>query len=136
MTSLASRGSLTAWCTSCSSLFSPRRLSRLCRSSLTCRRREWSAGSLAKDSPNWKPTKSSIWVDAFREYEDRVEAKCDGLIGEALKLPEGSDARHAKALEIHAAYSAKVARQKDLVKRIRKLVKLRGEWPDEDPDEL
>lgn len=79
---------------------------------------------------------TNVWVKAFREYEGRVADKIDGLIDEALALPEGSNARHAKALEIHAAYAAKVARQKDLVQRIRKLVKLRGEWPESHPDDL
>ena len=79
---------------------------------------------------------TNVWVKAFREYEDRVADKIDGLIDQAEALPEGSDERHAKALEIHAAYSAKVTRQKDLVRRIRKLVKLRGEWPESHPDDL
>jgi hypothetical protein len=79
---------------------------------------------------------TNVWVKAFREYEGRVAEEIDSPIDEAEALPEGSDERHAKALEIHAAYSAKVARQKDLVKRIRKLVKLRGEWPESHPDEL
>lgn len=79
---------------------------------------------------------TNVWVKAFREYEGRVADRVDGLIDQAEALPEWSDERHAKALEIHAAYSAKVARQKDLVRRIRKLVKLRGEWPESHPDEL
>jgi hypothetical protein len=79
---------------------------------------------------------TNVWVKAFREYEGRVADKVDGLIDEAEALPEGSDERHAKAMEIHAAYSSKVARQRDLVKGIRKLVKLRGEWPESHPDDL
>jgi hypothetical protein len=79
---------------------------------------------------------TNVWAKAFREYEGHIPDKTDGMVDEAEALPEESDNRHAMAMEVHAVYSAKVARQRHFVLRIRKLVKLRGEWPESRRDDL